>query len=564
MNSMKQQTSVLISASATATLKALTETGSSGRDATLRALLEQYVQEQTEHARAGHGQRVTHIGTALHYPLCLREPVGLPGRTRLHRLALRAPQSLLAAVQLHAYRIPGHVSGRGHRDYASRPLGDAVTTAISLKTPFVEPELEGLPHVLQHRVVDALWHLTRAATLTHTERMDLGRQMPQSLRGDLVDQFVQRVATFLATSNTDYMWHSPERSAVALAIARAYLGSADPEKRSILNDRGRDFESEINYLLDEATPGHPDDDVGAVGLVSNAEGRAASRIWVRDRAQAHQRLMSWLVDTPDTDRASPMVNPPGWTLHWEPEWRTATFGLNETFPSAIRSGLASGNLLKVGSGSRIMLWPLTGEKQPTVVPRFDHVIAGMRAARPTASAIEIMEACLAGPQLHDPDADVDDTSLPMYLWLDLDEAHQLALIEDQQYTTRKSLTLAANHARMKEIMRRPRRRLGGALSPRAEQDLKDAASTDVDLFFDLAERSDLRIGPRTQRVIDRWEWPVSDLRSAVTIYDGAVLEAFARCRMDAARRGLGHSNRQAWWSAMWWAWAERGSADDEV
>lgn len=558
MNPMKQQTSVLISATAIATLKALTKTGGSSRDATLRALLEQYVQKQTEHAKAGRDQRVTHIGTALHYPLCLREPVGLPERTRLHRLALRAPPSLLAAAQLHAYRIPGHVAGRGHPDYASRPLGDAVTTAISLETPFVEPELEGLPHVVEHRVVDALWHFTRAATMTHTEWTDLGHQMPQSHRGDLVAQFVQRVATFLAASNTDYMWHSPDRSAVALAIARAYLGSADPEKRSILKDRGPDFESEINYLLDEATPGHPDDDVGAVGLVTNAEGRAASRFWVRDRAQAHQRLMSWLVDTHDTDRASPVINPPGWTLHWESSWRTATFGLNDHLPSAVHVGLASGNLLRVDHGSRTTIWPLTEDSQPTTVPGFNHVIAGMHAARPTASAIEIIEACLAGPN-NDPDSNVEneDTSPPIYLWLDLQEAHELALIDDHQYRSRASLNRAENEARMNALMREPRRRWGGSLSTEMERTLEEAKSTDVDLFFDLVERSDLHTSRESRRVVERWEWPVFDLRTAITIYEGATLEAFARCRMNAVRVSLHQANHQAWMDAMWWSWQER-------
>lgn len=559
-----RQTSVLISATASAKLNTLTKARGRGRDATVRALLEQYVERQAELAKAGRDRRLTHIGTALHYPYCLNEPGRGPGKVRLLRLPFRAPQTLLAAAQSHAYRIPGHASGRGHRDYASRPLGDAVTTAISLESSFLEPELAGLPPVLQHRVIDALWQLTRAATMTHTEWVDLERQIPEGIRGDRVEESVRRVTTFLETSDVDYMWHSPERAAVALALARTYLNSDNAVESSlILRGWGPDFESEVDHLLD-SSPGRTGDADIVPGLVSNAEGRAASRLWVRDRADAHHRLAKWLIEAPHAERRNPVVDPPGWTLRWEPEWRSATFGYNEALPSTLHADLIAGRLLRVDHGSRSAVWPLAVSGHPRGVPGFEHVIAGMRIARPSANAIEIFESCLIGPQYDESDADVEivDTSDPLFLWLGLDEAHQLGLINAEEHESLKRSNLAANQAGFAAIMDRPRRRWGDRLSQSEERDLHAAAVTDVDRFFELAERFDLYIGASVSISTPRWAWPVSDLRSATALYEGPVLEAFARCRMKATLRGLHQSQSWAWRSAMWWTWTKHGYGDD--
>lgn len=559
------QTSVLVSETALATLRSISDGNGTSRDATVRNLLERYIEKQSVLARDGDECRVTHISTALLYPRCLNQPGRAPENVRLHRLAIRATNSLLEVAQTHTYRAPGHALGRGHTDYASRRLGDAVTTAISLEVPFTELELADLPHVVEHRVADVLWLLTRAATMTRTEWLDLERHIPDSPPGDLVEAAKARVATFLYESEVDYMWHSPERAAVALRLAHLYLGShTDEEDASeVLRGRGDALEIAIDGLLTRS-PGYPGNGHITPGLVSNAEGRAASRLWVRDRALAHHRLAGWVVDTsPDEEGRITVVDPPGWSLTWEREWRSVAFNHREAPPDALSADLAAGRLLRVDHGSRSAVWPVSGEPRLGPVHGFEHVIAGMRTARPSASVLEIVEACLVGPRPdHDnPDVEIVDTSSPLYLWLDLDEAPTLDLIDIDKHDRLKSANFATNQSRIRRMMKDPMRRWGGSLSASQLRELR-AATNDLDLFSELTAQFDLFIGPGEGLVTPIWEWPFVDLRSALMIYDGQVLEAFARCRMKATRQGLHHSMTHAWMKAMWWTWNRHGFGDD--
>lgn len=559
------QTAVLVSETALATLRRIREGNGASRDATVRTLLERYIETQSDLAQGGDECRVTHVSTALQYPRCLNQPGRSPENVRLYRLAFRAPQTLRDAAQMHAYRVPGHSLGRGHQDYASRRLGDAVTTAISLEAPFTELELADLPHVIEHRVADVLWQLTRAATMTRTEWLDLERHIPDSPPGDRVEAAKARVATFLYKSEMEYMWHSSERSAVALDLAHLYLGSHTDEEDAaeVLRGRGDALEIAIDGLLTRS-PGYAGNGPITPGLVSNAEGRAASRLWVRDRALEHHRLAEWLVDTsPDEERRMTLVDPPGWSLIWEPEWRSVTFHHKEALPDALRAELVAGRLLRVDHGSRSAVWPVSGGRRLRPVRGFEHVIAGMRAARPSASAVEIFEACLVGPRPdhEDPDVEVVDTNSPLYLWLDLDEALTLDLIGVDQHARVKAANLAANQSRIRRILKDPMRIWGGTVSASQLRELT-AAIDDVKLFYELAARFDLFIGPGEGLVAPTWEWPFVDLRSGLMIYDGRVLEAFARSRMKATRRGLHHSMTHAWRQAMWWTWNRHGFDHD--
>ena len=562
--SLVQQTTVLVSAAAFAALDALTKASDRSRDATVRGLLERYVDTQNLLASERLDRRRTHIGTALHYPSCLNQPGRGPEKVRLRRLPFRAPPALLAAARSHAYRIPGHLPGRGHQDYSSRLLGDAITTAISLKHPFVEPELEGLPPTLDHGVADVLWQLTKAATMTHTEWVDLDRHTLAEPNMDQVALAQARHQAFLSPTVLEHMWHSPERSAIALTLARQYLVDTSEENRSILTGQGQDFEIEIAHLL-HSSPGLLGSQETGPGIISNAEGRAASRLWVRDRAEAHQDLAQWMTTTPDAHRRSPIVDPPGWTLGWRPEWRSRRFAHREPLPARLQADLDAGRVLQITSGSRSAIWPLQNPDEPTPIPRFDQVIDGMRTARPTATPVEILEACLTGApeDTDDPDVQIEDTSGPLYLWLELDEAHELALIDTRELDALKAANLAVNQAAFAKVMQRPTRGFGGPRLPEDQiRELLTAAATDSTAFFARARRFNLHIDPLIDLRYPRWEWPVSDLHTAIALYDGPTLVAFARCRMKATQVALHHSKTHAWFSAMWWAWERRGKGGD--
>jgi len=559
-----QQTTVLASAAAFAALDALTKASGKSRDAVVRVLLERYVAAQNQLASKRPDRRLTHIGTVLHYPSCLNQPGRGPEKVRLRRLPFRAPPPLQNAARSHAYRIPGHLPGRGHHDYSSRLLGDAIATAISLEHPFVEPELEGLPPTLEHGVADVLWQLTKAATMTHTDRVDLQRQTRTKPGADKVAIDEARNQAFVSPAVLDYMWHSPERSAVALALARTYLSDPTEENLSILTGQGQDFEIEIAHLL-HSSPGLVGSEETGPGIVSNAEGRAASRLWVRGRAEAHQDLAQWMTNTPDAHRQSRIIDPPGWTLGWRPEWRSRQFGHQETVPARLQADLNAGRVLQITSGSRSAIWPLQDPNAPTPIPRFDHVIAGMRTARPTATPAEILEACLTGPpeDTDDPDVQIEDTSGPLYLLLDLDEAHELALIDTRELHALKAANLTENQAAFAKVMHRPTRGIGGErLSPHQIRELRTAAATDPKAFFALARRIDLHIDPSVRLRYPLWEWPIADLHTAIELYDGPALVAFARCRMEATQVALHPSKTHAWFKAMWWAWGQRGDGDD--
>lgn len=558
------QSTVLISAAAFAALESLVAAGGRSRDATVRELLEAYVTDQKALGRVRPDRRLTHIGTVLHYPACLNEPGRTPGRVQPRRLPFRASPALLTAARAHAYRIPGHSPGRGHQDYSSRLLGDAIATAICSKQPFVEPELEGLPPTVEHGIADVLWQLTKAATMTHTEWVDLEQRMLRVLNPDQVARSTDRRVTFLSPELLDFMWHSPERSAVALALAHQYLGDPSEENHAILTGTGPTFDIEIDFLL-ESSPGRSGNEEIKRVMFSNAEGRAASRLWVRGRAEAHDRLARWLAGAADGARRSPLVDPPGWVLRWRPEWRSRRFQHGQPLPEDLHAHIAAGHVLHVVAGSRSAVWPLVDAQAGEPVAGFDQVIAGMRTARPSATPVEILEACLAGPAASDdPDVEIEDTSGPLYLWLELDEAHELALIDAPTLQSMRADNLAVNQAAFACVLANPTRRWGEPLSSDEVQELRAAATTDSALFFATAQRLNLNISTSQPPRYPLWKWPVNDLSDALEIYTGPTLAAFARCRMDATRTALNHSRQQSWQRAMWWSWEQRGGHDVDV
>ena len=152
-----RQTSIRLTASAHEALARHCARSGAKVEPTGRHLLEQFVERQQA---LEEDRRLTHLAIALGHPPGTRLP-GDPPPTE--RLAIRLPIELQRAAESFAYRIPGRPARQSHRDYASRPLSGAVTIAIALAEPFQEPQLVGLPILVEHRLGDGLWRLTVAA-----------------------------------------------------------------------------------------------------------------------------------------------------------------------------------------------------------------------------------------------------------------------------------------------------------------------------------------------------------------------------------------------------------------
>lgn len=159
-----RQTSIRPTASAREALARLCARSGTKVEPTVRHLLEKFVERRQA---LGEERRLTHLAIALGHPPGTRLPGDAPPT---ERLAIRLPIELQRAAESFAYRIPSRPARQSHRDYASRPLSGAVTTAIALAEPFQEPQLKGLPVLVEHRLADGLWRLTAAASLTGEER----------------------------------------------------------------------------------------------------------------------------------------------------------------------------------------------------------------------------------------------------------------------------------------------------------------------------------------------------------------------------------------------------------
>ena len=326
-----RQTSIRPTASAREALARLCARSGTKVEPTVRRLLEQFV----EHQQAlDEERRLTHLAIALGHPPGTRLP-GDPPPTE--RLAIRLPIELQRAAESFAYRIPGRPARQSHRDYASRPLSGAVTIAIALAEPFQEPQLVGLPILVEHRLGDGLWRLTVAASLTGEERRALTMD-PAPLPQMLVDDEV--------------MWHSPERSALARQIATNLLaGPGAADHLAILSAQQEDFQEWIQELTDPRViyGGHTISD-GAAPLGGNKEGRASTAIWRARRILALEELAAWLAG--DNPAPTLELDPPSWTLTMPPGWHTVRFPRNSPAPAALHAEWKQGHVLRIDSGRR--------------------------------------------------------------------------------------------------------------------------------------------------------------------------------------------------------------------
>lgn len=519
--SMRAQTSVRLSQSAVQALHERARSRGESRDATAAALIAGFVEHQRERDE---DHRDTHISTVLAYPRCLPRP----DQPRTHKVSIRVERDLLHAAAALAYRIPGRSRGRGHADYASRPVTDALVTGLALAAPYLEPELKPLPPLLTWAQANGLWRLVVAATLTQTERR-LYRDAPRELVELLKDG--------------DVIWHSEDRCAVALVMAnQLFTGEDAAENLTWVGEQRQDFLDWVENLSHpDVTPGGHQFTDGAPTRMSNAEGRAATAAWRAQRHLALEALATWLTG----ESKDPFtITPPGWTVRQPPGWNAVRIHPLRPLPPSVRAAVDAGDVLRLNHESTSVLWPVAPQKRP--VPGVRDLIVGARQLHLTD--IEIAEALLIR---HEPWAPAnDDETQPdphpaFHPYMPPVVAYEAGLITEQEQRRRERRAAREQDARMAEILRQ------AAEHPRDKDVLAalTASQGNATAFAKIARENYYRFRPYPPT----WSWRVSSVEEILAL-PATSAQRVIRGREWARhiRLDLDRDMHAAWRAAYWY------------
>lgn len=331
------------------------------REQAVRDLLAAHLAEQEARPEE---ERLSHISTVLQYPPAPpgREPDGR------RRLGLRLDEGVVERCRQLGLRLPGQSPHRALRDYGSRPLTDAVVTAISRVQPFLDDGLHDLPVHLRHREAWGLWRLTVAATLTPAELQEL-----------LVHPDDDPVNVVLREE--DVAWHHPWRFQVALHLTRRLLTGGDAEtNRRMLWDQTGAFR-----LLQSDFENHTDFDhrflTGLRWPDAALSGRGGAVVWRAKRKVALDGLAQWMA-TPGSRPVT--VDPPGWDLTMPAGWRAHVFRADLPLPTRVRDDLDHGHVVTIPAGSSTVAWPYT--VTGSLVAGFAEIAAGAGRLQPVQLA----------------------------------------------------------------------------------------------------------------------------------------------------------------------------------
>ena len=295
------ETNVRLLSGAHDALYAIASVLEASRDETVRIVLAEYVERQEQREPA---DRLTHISTVLRYP----PPPQSRGETREDLpLRVRAPRELIDRARAVSLRLPGQ-SPRAHRDYQSRELTDAVTTAIAAHAPIRAVFPDGLLPVIRHRAAVKLWQLAVAVTSAGPERPILEAAAnhrhgldtpPVQLSGGELAAGPRLLKIAEALENNE-AWHSRNRFIVAATIARELLAGAHAAaNEAMLHQAGGEFEDVYLDILQA-------DEVRRAALLAGTDphsetGRGGTAAW---RASAVSNSGSswtgWRMPAPST------------------------------------------------------------------------------------------------------------------------------------------------------------------------------------------------------------------------------------------------------------------------
>lgn len=355
------ETNVRIPQCAADALDQVVEHRGLSRDATVRQLLAEYIEDQRRRSGGDYDDsdnRLTHIATMMRYPT----PAGRGKPKAGVQLRLRLPENAAEEAKQLAFSVPGQSRARGHRDYQARRLTDAVMTAIARVQPFSDTNLEGIKPLIRQRTARGLWRLVVASTLSGSEFEILENAYAEKQKRDQDLRKRRAVGPVGPASRLahelqegDQAWHGVRRRLAANSIARALLSGPKTEQmdRILYNQDDRDTEWP-DLLIEHQRLLRAD---GAI----DSEGRGAGLVWRARRKLYLADLHTWLVHTevapPPKHLHALVMEPPGWTLILPPTWQPYTLASTETLDNVWADHLSSGRVLDVTSGSKRLLWP---------------------------------------------------------------------------------------------------------------------------------------------------------------------------------------------------------------
>lgn len=272
---MSRETNVRVPECALNRLNELTTVLGLSRDATVRQLVGEFIERQEDLAE---DDRLTHISTVMRHPLPrllkTQPPVGTP-------LRLRLPEGTAQRARELAFHVPGQARSRGHRDYQSRLLTDAVMTSIAIGCtaqglePITDEVLGGLHPLLRHRAARGLWWLAVSVTQSGAEndvfleaaRDRKAREQEAARTGSTPAPatHIEQVAVLLRGTEAPRIgtkaagWHHRHRNRIVQRLAAEFLGGDDGRRVRMENrlyDQHEDHRwgegEEWDDLLDDA------------------------------------------------------------------------------------------------------------------------------------------------------------------------------------------------------------------------------------------------------------------------------------------------------------------------
>lgn len=407
MRPQRKQTSVRLSPSAVDALNDVSAARSLSRDATVRALLNEYINRQE---KLGEDVRLAHMSTVLRFP---PPPLSRTERDNRVRVAMRLDAGVAERASSLALRLPGQPHARGPRHYSPRPLTDALAVAIASGEPYTDDGLEDLPAVVSQGVATGLWRLAVAATLTRAEQRVLLVRPDSELAWILNDE--------------DIAWHSPWRFEVALHLARRLL--AGPDRSANLEMLQRQVGPFQALRHDLARTEWPDSELMRDCTARpryDHEGRGGAAVWRAERKLAIGRFADVL--TADRAWGRVEVSCPGWTLEQPSGWTAVRLSFGQHPSIRQRADLDERRVLLVQAGSRSAIWPYDTTGDP--IPRFDVALA----SAPELSAASLAELVLLSTEV---------TGWP---WVPSELASEWGLMSPAE-RTRLEVRAAANRAR---------------------------------------------------------------------------------------------------------------------
>jgi hypothetical protein len=248
---MSKETNVRVTECALDRLTELSAAMGLSRDATMRQLIGAFIEHQEPLAP---DDRLTHVSTVMRHPLpriITSEP--LVGK----QLRLRLPDGVAERARELAFRVPGQARSRGHSDYQSRLLTDAVMTSIALAckerglAPITDEALAGLHPLLRHRAARGLWWL--AVSVTHScaetdvflqaarDRKAREEQAARSGSASAAPTYIEQVAVLLRGAEADFsakdtIWHHRHRYRIVQRLAAEFL-CGDYDRRLLMEQR---------------------------------------------------------------------------------------------------------------------------------------------------------------------------------------------------------------------------------------------------------------------------------------------------------------------------------------